>query len=157
LALREVDAGDACAVGDGKRYFDSVAQGDGVVAGVRFFMRVIEGLGVAFERGCRRCGQLTCDWQDRDVAVERASGAAEMRHAEAIDLVLVVEVPAVIAGVGTPLHHAEGERRAGEGVAIARSSNDGIDGVVGALGVGSSGEGDEEEGGNLVQPGHDIS
>src|SRR5580698_2661980 len=98
LALREADAGDAGAVGDSERDFDSVAQGYGVVAGVRFFMRVIEGLGVAFERGCGRCGQLTCDGQDGDVAVERASGTAEVRHTEAVNLFLIVEVPAVVTG-----------------------------------------------------------
>ncbi len=144
LPLRKADAGDACAVGDGERDFDSVGEAHGVVAGVCFFMRMIERLRVVAECGCGRGGQFAREWQDGDIAVERASGTAEMRHPEAVNLVLVVEVPAVIAGVGAPLHHAEGKRCAGECVAVPGGSDDGIDRVVSGLWVGGRREGEEQ-------------
>src|SRR5207245_3292503 len=107
---REGEAGHAGAGGRGQLGLDPVAGGHRVVAGVRGFVAVREGVG--------RAGvDATGGRQDRDVAVGAATGAGEVGEAETGDGGVVVLVPAAVRAarrVRAPLDHAERRVRAGE-------------------------------------------
>ncbi len=133
----------------GHREFDTnaAAKREGVIAGVGFFVAVVEGGGIGCEARAGAGLEFGRGGQDGEVAIERAARAADVGQAEAVDLLVAIAVPRVGVGVGAPLDHAEGQCGAGERVAAAGGADEGIDCVVGAGGRlrGSRKDGQEEQ------------
>ena len=121
---------DAGVIGDGDCDLNAVGEGDRVVARMRDFVRVVEGLGVELTVLVRADGEVASPGKDGDVSIEWAAGAADVGEGEAVDALFAVVVPGVGAGVGTPLDHAEGQRSSGECVPAASRADEGVDRVV---------------------------
>ena len=121
-----------------------IGQGHRVIARLRDFAVMAEARAVSRVR-CLFAARfqmhgLAAYRHDQEIAHVGMAGARKMRVAETLDRGVVVTVArgmgvafAYLArrvGVGRQLHHAEGRRRAGEGVARFPRSDHGVDGIV---------------------------
>ncbi len=141
LARGEAVAMDADARPRGEFGADAgISKGHGIIAGARPFGVVAEALAIARAGLFGIAGiqlHLSNLRHDEDVAEVRMARARKMRVAETLDRRVVVAVARgmIVAvadlarrvGVGRQLDHAEGRRRAGEGVAFGAGADHRID------------------------------
>src|SRR3546814_7050857 len=127
LPLPEMIAVQPAAFGDGEFGEHARLELDAIIAGLGMFVRITlaETLTGLFDRAGFQL-QFAPRRHDQHVEYVADAGAREMRMAEPHDraIFLVIAragVPAMRVRIGAQLRHAERQRRAGKGMAVARS------------------------------------
>src|SRR6185503_13837549 len=105
------------------RYFHphAVIHRHGVVSGLRLLVPAIEWRWSEVRPGTRR--QFLRTRQHREIPIHRASRPTQVRQAESIQMLFVVEIPSVAIRVWAPLHHPERQRRPRKCVSAPRRPN----------------------------------
>src|SRR6185437_5612846 len=113
---------------DGQFRLGTVIERHFVIAGMSLLLVMREARNKL--AGLIRCADCFAPWQDRHVAVDRASSAADVRQTESANGFVAVVIPAVRTGVRTPLNHAERKSCARKSITVCARADECINRVV---------------------------